>query len=354
MLALGWYRFFGWVFFVFTAPSAILHGIYKIPSFNQRIALRLLLSMSIADGVQTVIHLISSVVTIFDLELPYHANIVLGLLIETFWEAMMFLQLGLGANRLYIVTRRTITREKELNYFDWPVVLGWLSSFIYTALYWIGGRRLHYEIEFLGWPTAYTNGTLQTDLTIYLYNGEMVFMCVGFVLCVMVIAVMAYRRRTKAVSNRLSNASMEFRMLAQVSVIYLMAISNILLWNIFNEAPVEYQALLNLEWILICVLPPYLNILISGIAPSNVTRILPKPSSFQSQAITHLTRIQTTFAKKSQINPTILRVSSTLKVISEMNEMNNNKVEPQIARKKRVAFAAPTSTGTSSIKSAPN
>jgi hypothetical protein len=75
---------------------------------------------------------------------------------------------------------------------------------------------------------------------------------------------MGYRRRTKAVSARLANSSMELRMLAQVSVIYIMAISNILLWNIFNEAPVEFQALLNFEWILICILPPYLNIIISG------------------------------------------------------------------------------------------
>lgn len=74
--------------------------------------------MSIADGMQTLIHLISSVITIFDLPIPYSFNIFLGLSIETFWEAMMFLQLALGANRLYIVSRRTIAQEDEFRHFD--------------------------------------------------------------------------------------------------------------------------------------------------------------------------------------------------------------------------------------------
>lgn len=64
--------------------------------------------------------------------------------------------------------------------------------------------------------------------------------------------------------NRMANSSMELRMLAQISLTYLLAISNIWLWNLLADSPVEIQALLNFQWILICGLPPYLNILISG------------------------------------------------------------------------------------------
>jgi hypothetical protein len=43
--------------------------------------------MCIADGVQTVIHMISGIVTIMDWEIPYHANIV------SFFFCFLFFQI---------------------------------------------------------------------------------------------------------------------------------------------------------------------------------------------------------------------------------------------------------------------
>jgi hypothetical protein len=74
--------------------------------------------MCIADASQTLLHLISAIVTIRRIDLSYRVNITLGLLIETFWEAMMFLQLGLGIDRLYIVSKNTIIIESEFKWFD--------------------------------------------------------------------------------------------------------------------------------------------------------------------------------------------------------------------------------------------
>ncbi|KAI6180211.1 hypothetical protein M3Y98_00695300 [Aphelenchoides besseyi] len=257
-----------------------LKAICRIPTFRQRITLRIMLFMGVADAIQTAIHLFTGFVVVFEKPIPQNLNLILGILIETAWESMMFLQLFLASNRLWIIMQTNISQENDVKYFDTPIVLSYLLSFLYTFAYWKGGRYLHFDIDFMGWTGIGTDSKIVT----FLANGETFFMSFGGFLCIITALILIYRRSHVG--------SMELRLFAQTCLIYFLSISNIILWNLDWNGRVKVQALLNFEWILICILPPYLNLIMSSEIRRSLWRVFKakKVSKVHTQAGTMITR----------------------------------------------------------------
>jgi hypothetical protein len=74
------------------------------------------------------------------------------------------------------------------------IVISWLVALLYAYLFWIGGRRIHYEVKMLGWVSQFPNSTVKTtDLLIYLPMGNALFLFVGLLLCVLAVLEVAYK-----------------------------------------------------------------------------------------------------------------------------------------------------------------
>jgi hypothetical protein len=82
----------------------------------------------------------------------------------------------------------------------------------------------------------------------------------GLFACVAVIVILVINRRNFNGQNNQLLTSKDFQLFIQTTAVFILALTHVGTWNLVSNPSVYLLAILNLEWILVCALLPYLNI----------------------------------------------------------------------------------------------
>ncbi|KAI6209862.1 hypothetical protein M3Y96_00266000 [Aphelenchoides besseyi] len=218
---------------------------------KKRITLRILLSLSIADFIQLVCHGIGGLSIVTGVPLNYTFNSFIGAAMNMLWALTLS-----------------------------SILISWLFGFLFSLGYSINGNyNLYFDAQNLNWAQRTSDPNVVFIRVLFWFRLSALL--TGLISSLFVMIIVICNRRAVNENTRLLTAK-DFRLFIQTTIVFLLAITHVGTWNLISDPDVYLLAVLNMEWVLVCALMPWLNIAMSAdIRTSLIKKVLRRPTHSQ-------------------------------------------------------------------------
>ncbi|KAI6231985.1 hypothetical protein M3Y95_00439200 [Aphelenchoides besseyi] len=266
---------------IISCPLHILVSLamMRTGTVKKRITLRILLSLSIADFIQLVCHGIGGLSIVTGIPLNYTFNSFIGAAMNMLWALTLVQHVALAVNRLKVVSSRTVAQEKEFGYFDSSILISWLFGLMFSLGYSINGDyNLYFDAQNLNWAQRTSDPNVVFIRVLFWFRLSA--LSIGLISSLFVMITVICNRRAVNENTRLLTAK-DFRLFIQTTIVFLLAITHVGTWNLVSDPNVYLLAVLNMEWVLVCALMPWLNIAMSADIRTSLIKKVLKPTHSQ-------------------------------------------------------------------------
>ncbi|CAD5233844.1 unnamed protein product [Bursaphelenchus xylophilus] len=238
----------------------VLFALLRIPQLRRRAALRMMISLTVCELLQTIFLAFGGTYLILGVEMNPILNFIHSMILEASWAALLIMHPLFVLERLWFIRSNMIKVEKAPKYFFDPVLaVCWVGGILYTVGYQLGGDQFHLQLDECGWVSV---GNAANSVIIHvLYYCKMAQLGIGVVATIAMFVLMVIRRRRGLDQSKIK--AYELRYLIQNTVQFVMIIFNMYGYH-FIPASVPYQAqVINLEWVIIVIHPAFITILVN-------------------------------------------------------------------------------------------
>ncbi|CAD5209861.1 unnamed protein product [Bursaphelenchus okinawaensis] len=236
----------------------VMFGIIKSKLVRSRPAYFIMFVLSVVETGQLLVHASTGGFLIARHEIPETVNAAMSHIMLPLWLSMVFLHVHLSMNRVLVITVNKCASTD--GYCSYSNFLTFFCCVIGTVVgYGCHVDQMRFHLSIMAWASNPDSSWLVTAL----YYIQLLLPVVGIVNCLAIVCViMRKRRRFQNHSNIIG--STEVRIFFHSSIAFFLTAANIFLWFPLNrlfDSVIIINVLVNLEWILICALPPFLTLI---------------------------------------------------------------------------------------------